>query len=81
MSDAMTRTSLALRTIAEKLDSVLQRVAGRRMGFSLIVWNESGAERANYISNSPRPEVACALEELLKRWKAGMPDVSGHDVN
>ncbi|MCA0247650.1 MAG: hypothetical protein LCH93_13620 [Proteobacteria bacterium] len=77
----MTRTSQALRAIAEKLDIVLQRVAGRRMGFSLIVWNESAVERANYISNCPRPEVVKALEQLLARWKAGMPDVPGHNVN
>lgn len=82
MSDGMTKAAAELQALASGLDRALQRVTGgERLGFSLIIWPSHTAERCNYVSNCPRPDVVAALEALLARWKAGMPDVPGHEVN
>lgn len=70
------RLSIALRGIAQDIERQLTTTAGERVLFSLHIWSDG---RGQYVSNAKREDVATALEELLARWRAGMPDIPEHE--
>lgn len=74
------KVSMELQGLACDIDKALEKIAGQKMGFSLVVFNAQAGSRMNYISNCDRQEVASALTSLLAGWKQGMPDVKAHDV-
>lgn len=70
--------SLALQTIAQEIDVRLADIAGRRVGFSLVVYTDG---RLQYVSNSTdRAEIAAVLRKLLAGWEKGMPNVPAHEI-
>lgn len=80
ISDADRKVSEHLRAIANQLDKAIEQAAGKRMGFSLVVFNDTPGSRVNYCSNCDRDEVAKALIEMLANWDAGMPDIPSHEI-
>lgn len=72
--------SEAMQALAGSLSAVLEDIAGKPMGFSLIVFNAEAGSRMNYVSNCDRQEVINAMESLLAGWKGGMPDIPAHEV-
>lgn len=74
-------TSL-MQACARGIDRAIQAATGKRYGFSIIVWPLKATERCSYVSNTAdRAEIARAMEQLLKRWKEGMPDIPADNVN
>lgn len=73
------KISASLKYLAETIDVVLEEIAGQRVGFSLLVFNEETNSRTNYISNTDRKHVIGAIKELLTRWDEGLEDVPLHD--
>lgn len=70
-----------LKDIAKRLDALLAKSAGERMGFALVVFPFGRLGRGSYVSNCERDKMVEELETLLQRWKDGMPDVPAHEVN
>ncbi len=58
-----------MRTLAKVIDGAMSEAHGKRMGFSLIVFETEAHANSNYVSNCPREEVVAAYKELLKRWE------------
>lgn len=79
-NDQTIRLSRGLQQIARDLDRALARTAGGTVLFSLIVWSNKPGGRMQYVSNTARPDTIKALEEMIARWKEGMPDVPAHEV-
>ena len=73
--------SKELQKLAKNIDKKIHKVAGQRLGFSLVIFNNEPGARINYISNCDRKEVINALQSLLIGWGEGMPDVPAHKVN
>ena len=69
-----------LQDIAGALDCELAKIAGQRMGFSLIVFSHGKNSRLNYVSNCGRDDVVGVMETLLQGWSEGMPDIKAHEV-
>lgn len=78
MSDAMIKVSQSLQGIASGLSDVLNEVAGKKVGFTLLVYTEG---RASYISNCDRSQVIEEMKSLIEKWESGMPDIPAHKVN
>jgi len=75
---ASLKVSRQLHSVAESVDNQIAKIAGERVGFSLIVFTEG---RASYISNCDREVVKRELKNLLEYWEGGTPDIKAHDVN
>lgn len=69
-----------MQALAGSLSDLLEEIAGKPMGFSLVVFNAEAGSRMNYVSNCNRQEVYGALKSLIAGWEAGMPDIPSHDV-
>lgn len=67
-----------MQALAGSLSSLLEEIAGKPMGFSLIVFNAEAGSRMNYVSNCDRQEVINAMKSLLTGWEQGIPDVPAH---
>ena len=74
---AAVNVSRNLQAIARELDEALERAAGERVAFSLIVWTP---ERVNYVGNGDREQVAAGMRELVAKREAGMADVPAHEI-
>ena len=66
-----------MQRIATDLDKAIERSAGERVAFTLIVFTPG---RASYVSNADRAECVREIRHLLDLWDQGMPDVPAHDV-
>lgn len=75
------KVSEILQPLATGINDILKAETDEELGFFLLVFNTTEGARTNYVSNCKREEVVTAIEELLQRWKDGMPDVPGHEVN
>ena len=73
--------SKGLQGLADLVQEEIEKLAGQKMGFALVVFNAEAGSRMNYVSNCARNEVADAFQSLLVGWKAGMPDIPAHKVN
>jgi hypothetical protein len=73
--------SESMQILAKLLGGMLEDIAGKPMGFSLLVFNAEEGSRMNYVSNCDRDEVHTALKSLLAGWEAGMPDIPSHEIN
>lgn len=71
------QVSLAMQSVARKLQADLDTIAGEPVAFTLIVFT---APRASYISNARRAESVREIKHLLSLWEQGMPDVPAHAV-
>jgi len=78
MNHDMVLISKALQPWAQGIDETITDLVGHKVGFCLVVFT---GERAQYVSNCDRQEVAAALRELLTRWEQGMPDIKAHEVS
>lgn len=75
-----TKLSLSLQRVARKLDKMLERETGQRVGFSLIVWGAFGDDKmVQYVANADREDCARHMAELLLAWREGMPDIPFHE--
>ncbi len=80
VSKADIAVSRKLQAIAKKIDKELEKAAGQRMCFSLIVFSEDVNGQTNYVSNTRRDDAAVSLQEVLKRWQTkGVIDVPAHE--
>lgn len=70
-----------MQALAGSLSSLLEEIAGKPMGFSLVVFNAKPGSRLNYVSNCDRQEVYNALKSLITGWEAGMPDIPSHEIH
>lgn len=71
-----------MQRVARKLDKLLERETGERVGFSLIVWGAFGEDHmVQYVANTSREDCARNMAELLKGWAEGMPDIPFHERN
>ncbi|MET4190620.1 MULTISPECIES: hypothetical protein [unclassified Bradyrhizobium] len=79
----MSTTKALLQSLAKGIENVLTNVAGKKVAFALIVWEERDdpvlPTQANYVSNCLRPDVAKALKDMLARWEKGQGDVAKQD--
>lgn len=69
--------SQALRHIAGVLDEALEKIAGHRVSFALIVAPDDWVSYVSNIEN--REDVAAAMRKLLANWEEGMPDIPAHE--
>ena len=69
-----------MQALAGSLSDLLEEIAGKPMGFSLVVFNAEPGSRMNYVSNCDRQEVYSALKSLIAGWEAGMPDIPSHEI-
>lgn len=77
-----TKLSLALQRVSRKLDKMLERETGERVGFSLIIWGAFGEDNmVQYVSNCAREDSVRNMEGLLAGWRKGMPDIPYHERN
>lgn len=76
-TEATIRLSKELRAIAGRLEADINKAAGERTAFALVVFTPG---RASYISNGPRDQVVNELEGLLEFWRAGGPDIPAHKI-
>ena len=76
MRPATIRLSEGLQDIAKRLDKDIERAAGERVGFTLLVFTEG---RASYISTVQRDVSVQEIKRLLGIWEQGMPDVPTHE--
>lgn len=76
MSADAVKVSEHLQAVARELDQRLERIAGKRVAFSLFVWTDG---RSNYISTADRSEIIAVMEQMIAGWKQGMPDVPAHE--
>ena len=76
MNSATIRLSLAMRDIAKRLDADIEKAAGERIGFTLLVFT---AGRASYVSTVKRDVSVRETKRLLDIWEQGMPDVPAHE--
>ncbi|MGY5853600.1 MAG: hypothetical protein RTU92_08560 [Candidatus Thorarchaeota archaeon] len=74
------KISKEMQSIAKYVSRKLDKVAGKHMAFSLLVFNVEEHSRMNYCSNCDREEVYSALKALLESWEQGMPDIKAHNV-
>lgn len=69
--------SWSLQDIARDLDKAIEKAAGERVAFTLMVFTEG---RASYISTAPREFSVAEIKNLLTLWGHDMPDVPAHEV-
>lgn len=67
-----------LRSIAQKLDKMIEQSAGERVAFTLMVFTDG---RASYISTACREDSLREIKKLVSLWEAGMPDVPAHQIS
>lgn len=77
MKASTIKLSQELQTIGRALDAQIERAAGERFGFTLIVFTEG---RASYLSNVSREDSVREIKHLLEMWGQGMPDIPAHEV-
>jgi len=73
--------SEGLQELADQVSDLIEALAGKRMGFSLLVFNTDPGSRMNYVSNCKREEVVNAMRSLLHGWEQGMPDIPAHKLS
>jgi len=78
MKQLTLKLSRKLKSIAKGLDKKIEKVAGERIAFTLIVYTDG---RASYVSTCPREVSVTEIEKLLKLWREGMPDIAAHEIN
>lgn len=75
MTDAETKA--LMQDLARALDSAINP-EGRKNGFVLLIFNDSGPKgaRTNYVSNCDRKDMVAALKEVTARFE-GQPEMRG----
>lgn len=71
VTEAQYRISLALQRITKDIDNQLNEIAGIRVGFALLVFNEEPDSHTQYASNCVRANVAEAMRDFLKMHDKG----------
>lgn len=69
--------SEALQSIGRRLDADIEKSAGERVAWTLVVFTEG---RASYISTANREDSVREIKDLLALWGEGMPDVPAHEI-
>ena len=73
--------SAAMQDLASEISDMLEAIAGKPMGFSLVVFNAEAGSRMNYVSNCNRDDTYSALKSLISGCEAGMPDIPAHKLD
>jgi len=74
------KVSRDLQVLAAGLDDILRDSAGgERMGFCLVVFPLNRPGGLNYVGNAKREDMCKMLEQLVERWKSGLPDPLLHE--
>ena len=61
----------AMKLLADKLDEVLEEVAGTHMLFTLMVYSVEEGAKVNYVSNANRDDVKGAMKSMIIKWEEG----------
>ena len=77
VSNQMVTLSKGLQGIAKRLDKDIERKAGEKIGFTLVIYTEG---RAQYVSTVDRQSSIEQMEYLISLWKQDMPDIEAHKV-
>lgn len=77
-TQAQINISLAMQAIAGGLNKAIKEIAGREMGFCLVIFNEEDNGYVNYVANTDRQLTIDALKSLIEKWEKGMPDIPCH---
>jgi len=80
MTSADRKVSQNMQKLAKYVSRKIDKVAGKHMAFSLLVFNIDANSRMNYCSNCSREDVHKALKSLLDSWDEGMPDIPAHEI-
>lgn len=75
------KVSKRLKELGQRLDIEIEKMAGQRMTFALLIFNPIPGQRMNYISNGPREEMQQAIKSLIQGWEQGMPDIPAHEID
>jgi len=70
-----------MQAIADEMEKRLEGLTGRKMMFSLCVFNSEAGSRINYVSNCKRSDVASCWQSMLRGWAEGMPDIPAHKLS
>lgn len=69
--DSQELTQMVMKNLAEGIERATSAVAGKKVGFVLMVFPFDESKRLNYISNGDRDHMRKVLRELLNRWEQG----------
>ena len=69
--------SRAMQRIARMVDAEIEKEAGQRIAFTLLVYT---APRASYVGSCERAEAIREMKRLIEIWEADMPDIAAHEV-
>lgn len=72
------RLSKSLQTIAKNLSRKIEKAAGAKVGYTLIIYTP---ERASYVSTVDRKDSIEQMKHLIELWEKDMPDIEAHKVN
>ena len=75
------KISKKLQKFAKNLEPQIEEMAGKPVGFALLIFSPVAGERMSYISNCNRKQMQQALKSLLAGWEAAMPDIPAHKIN
>ncbi len=78
MESASIKISRKIQGFAKSLDKKIEKAAGVRVAFTLIIYTDN---RASYISTCDRLESITELKKLIALWEKDMPDIPAHEVN
>jgi hypothetical protein len=81
------KLSRKMQKISRKLDELLTKEMGERMGFGVVVFPFSpegaspGPVEFQYTSNANRMHMHEAMRSMVKKWDDGHVDIPPHDKN
>lgn len=87
LTDKDLKLSRKLQKISRRLDELITKEMGERMGFGVVVFpfaepgTEPGLVEYQYISNAPRMHMHEAMRSMVKKWDGGHVDIPPHDKN
>lgn len=68
--------SSKMQQIARAVDAAIEAAVGERQGFMVLVW--AGGEVSYACTETDRSITFRAMEEILAKWRSGMPDTPAH---
>lgn len=78
-TEAQMKVSVAMQELAGAINDVLEEIAGTKMGFCLVVFNEEDNGYTNYVANTDRAITMDALKHMIKLWEDGLPNIPTHE--
>jgi uncharacterized FlgJ-related protein len=69
--NVFSKTESCMSGIAAALDKTLEEIAGKKMGFALIVFEFNEKSLANYVSNANRSQMISELRQAANQLEKG----------